>query len=214
MRSGPSTSNISSSTTTTRPNRSEVSGVEKVRLFVAARIPDDRLELLDKEVAPLRDKLTNARWAPVENQHLTLKFLGWAPVDLLDGITTTCAMVAGGRGGGQLRFTELGAFPSKTRIRVLWVGVDDPAGVLAGLAADLDRAFEPLGFASEGRAYTPHLTLARFKLPIPLKSGFPTIDTSAIEPFTLDELTLFRSHLSPRGARYEPIGAFPLGSGP
>ena len=190
-----------------------MSDVEKVRLFVAARIPDDRLGLLDEEVAPLRDKLTNARWAPVENQHLTLKFLGSASVDLLDGITTTCAMVAGGRRGGRLAFTELGAFPSKTRIRVLWVGVDDPAGVLAGLAADLDRAFEPLGFASEGRTYTPHLTLARFKLPVPLKSGFPSIDTSAIAPFTLDEITLFRSHLSPKGARYEVMATFPLGSG-
>jgi 2'-5' RNA ligase len=190
-----------------------VSDVEKVRLFVAARIPDDRLTLLDKEVAPLREKLTNARWASVENQHLTLKFLGWAPVDLFEGITTTCAMVAGGRRGAELRFTELGAFPSKTRIRVLWVGIDDAAGVLAGLAADLDRAFEALGFATEGRSYTPHLTLARFKLPIPLKSGFPSIDTSGIAPFVLDEITLFRSHLSPKGASYEVMATFPLGSG-
>ena len=186
---------------------------ERVRLFVAARIPDDRLELLDAALEPLRAKLTNARWVPVENQHLTLKFLGWAPVDRLDGVTATCAMVAGGRAGGRLALTDLGVFPSKTRIRVLWVGIDDPSGVLASLAEDLDRAFEPLGFPSEGRAYTPHLTVARFRLPVPMKSGFPTIDTTAIEAFALDELTLFRSHLSPKGARYEAIGVFPLRSG-
>ena len=187
--------------------------VERIRLFVAARIPDDRLELLDAELAPLRTKLTNARWVSVENQHLTLKFLGWASVDLLDGVTATCAMVAGGRPGGRLALTDLGAFPSKTRIRVLWVGIDDPSGVLRALAADLDRAFEPLGFPSEARAYAPHLTVARFKLPVPMKSGFPTIDTAAIDAFELDELTLFRSHLSPKGARYEAIGVFPLRSG-
>lgn len=185
---------------------------ERVRLFVAARIPDDRLALLDAEVAPLRAKLTNARWTPVENQHLTLKFLGSTPVDLLDGVHATCAMVAAGRSGGKLAMTELGAFPSKRRIRVLWVGVDDPGNSLGAVVADLERAFEPLGFPSEGRAYTPHLTLARFKLPVPLKSGFPSIDTSAIAPFDLGEITLFRSHLSPKGAHYEVMGVFPLGS--
>ena len=189
-----------------------MNAAERVRLFVAARIPDDRLELLDAELAPLKAKLTNARWVPVENQHLTLKFLGWAPEDLLDGITATCAMVAAGRVGGRLTLGDLGAFPSKTRIRVLWVGIDDPSRVLGALSADLERAFEPLGFPSEGRAYTPHLTVARFKLPVPMKSGFPTIDTAAIDAFGLDELTLFRSHLSPKGARYEAIGEFPLGS--
>ena len=185
---------------------------EKVRLFVAARIPDDRLELLDAALEPLRAKLINARWVPVENQHLTLKFLDWSPVDLLEGVATTCAMVGAGRPGGQLALTDLGAFPSTTRIRVLWVGLDDPAGVLGGLAADLERAFEPLGFPSEGRPYTPHLTVARFKLPVPMKSGFPSL-TVSIAPFELDEITLFRSHLSPKGARYEAIGAFPLRSG-
>lgn len=186
---------------------------EKVRLFVAARIPDDRLELLDAALEPLRAKLTNARWVPVDNQHLTLKFLGWAPVDLLEGVATTCTMVAAGRPGGRLALTDLGAFPSKTRIRVLWVGVDDPSGVLGALAADLERAFEPLGFPSEGRVYTPHLTVARFKLPVPMKSGFPSLTAASIAPFELDEITLFRSHLSPKGARYEAIGVFPLRSG-
>ena len=186
---------------------------EKVRLFVAARIPDDRLELLDAALEPLRAKLINARWVPVDNQHLTLKFLGWAPADLLDGVTQTCAMVTGGRPGGRLALTDLGAFPSKTRIRVLWVGIDDPSRVLGSLADDLDRAFEPLGFPSEGRAYTPHLTVARFRLPVPMKSGFPTIDTAAIDAFALNELTLFRSHLSPKGARYERLEEFDLGPG-
>ena len=184
-----------------------------MRLFVAARIPDDRLDLLDAALEPLRAKLTNARWVPVDNQHLTLKFLGWSPVDLLDGVSATCTMVAAGRPGGRLALTDLGAFPSKTRIRVLWVGIDDPSGVLGALAADLERAFEPLGFPSEGRAYTPHLTVARFKLPVPLKSGFPSLLGPSIASFELDEITLFRSHLSPKGARYEAIGVFPLRSG-
>jgi 2'-5' RNA ligase len=187
---------------------------DRVRLFVAARIPDDRLETLDERVEPLRSKLVNARWTAPENQHLTLKFLGSTPADRLDAIHATVGMVANGYEPARLALTGLGAFPSRNRIRVLWVGVDDPAGLLTRAAADLDRAFEPLGFPTEGRVYSPHLTLARFKLPVPLKSGFPEIDTSDIAPFEIESLVLFQSHLSPKGARYEALASFLLGSSP
>lgn len=183
---------------------------ERIRLFVAARIPEDRLEQLEELTELLRSKLTNARWTTPATQHLTLKFLGSTPVDRLDAVMQTTAMVAQGHAAAGLRFTELDAFPTRTRIRVLWLGVEDGAERLAAIASDLDRAFEPVGFPSEGRAYTPHLTLARFKLPVPLKSGFPSVDTSGIEGFSVDELTLFRSHLSPKGARYEVLKKFPL----
>jgi RNA 2',3'-cyclic 3'-phosphodiesterase len=189
-----------------------VSDPERVRLFVAARIPDSHLAEVATLTTPLRDKLVNARWTPPENQHLTLKFLGATPSDHLDAVKQTCAMVAAGHPPAPLSLTDLGAFPSKTRIRVLWLGLDDPTGLLARVARDLERALEPLGFAAEGRDYTPHLTLARFKLPVPLKSGFPSIDTSDLEPFDVTEITLFRSFLSPKGARYEVEDAFPLGS--
>ena len=185
---------------------------DRIRLFVAARIPEDRLALLDELVRPLRTKLVNARWTSVENQHLTLKFLGSTPEDRLDAVKQTCAMVASGHRPTDLSFTDLGAFPSHKRIRVLWMGIEDAGNNLTRIAADLERAFESLGFPSEGRELTPHLTLARFKLPIPLKSGFPSMDTSRIEGFRFEELTLYRSHLSPKGARYEVVGTFPLGS--
>ena len=183
-----------------------------LRLFVAARVPEDRLAQLDALVESLRAKLTNARWTAPATQHLTLKFLGSVPGDRLDAVIQTTAMVAAGHKRAHLTLTDLGAFPTRTRVRILWVGVDDPAGCLNGIASDLDRAFEPLGFPSEGRAYNPHVTMARFKLPVPLRSGFPSIDTSGIEAFVVDELTLFRSHLSPKGARYEVVEALPLGS--
>lgn len=185
---------------------------DRVRLFAAARAPEDLLTRLDALVAPLRAKLVNARWTTVENQHLTLKFLGSTPEDRLEAVRTTCRMVASGHEPTELSFDGLGAFPSEKRIRVLWMGIHDPGHNLARVAADLDRAFEAIGFPSEGRELTPHVTLARFKLPIPLKSGFPSVDTSSLESFAFDELTLFRSYLSPKGPRYEVVDTFPLGS--
>jgi len=184
---------------------------ERLRLFVAVSIPRAHLERVDRELTPFKDKVTNGRWASVENQHVTLKFLGSSPGDRFDEITRVCEMVAAGHSASSVSLTGIGAFPSRNRVRVLWVGLDDPAQLLERLAGDLDRAFESLGFAAEARAYTPHLTLCRFKIPVPLKSGLPELDLSDLPRFEVAAIQLFRSHLSPKGARYEVMKEFPLG---
>lgn len=96
-------------------------------------------------------------------------------------------------------------------MRVLWVGLDDPQGLLAKLAADLERAFEPLGYPTEERAFRPHLTLARFKNPIRLDQPLPVLEAERFGRFAADELQLFQSHLHPHGARYEALARFRLG---
>ena len=184
--------------------------MERLRLFVAALVPEPHLVAVDERIASFRAKLRNARWIPVANQHLTLKFLGSTPGDRLDAIARVCDMVAASHAPAELALGGLGGFPSRSRIRVLWVGVEDSAQLLGRIAADLDRAFEPLGYAPEDRPYTAHLTLARFKLPVPLREGLPDLDLADLEHFVVDRIVLFRSRLSPKGARYEPLGEFPL----
>ena len=183
---------------------------ERIRLFVAVSIRRSHLDHVDREIAAFKDKVTNARWAVIENQHVTLKFLGPTPTDRLADVSQVCSMVASGRTRASVRLSGIGAFPSRTRVRVLWIGFDDPDGVMTGLAADLNKALEPLGYAAEARAFTPHLTLARFRIPVPLKGGLPEVDVSGLDPFTIEEIHLFRSHLSPKGARYEVLESFPL----
>ena len=80
------------------------------------------------------------------------------------------------------------------------------AGRLERLAADLDEALAR-EFAPEKRAFTPHLTIARFDPPVglePLEVAFES------EPFEIDRIVLFRSHLRRPAPVYEPIGSFPL----
>ena len=63
-------------------------------------------------------------------------------------------------------------------------------------------------FAPEKRAFTPHLTLARFDPPAPLD---PLEVAFESEPFEIDRIVLFRSHLRRPAPVYEPLGIFPLG---
>lgn len=180
---------------------------EPLRLFVAASVPQRELERLREETRGLRERWPNARWTEIENQHLTLKFLGSTPADRVQDVIAACASVAEASEASDLTLAGLGVFPSRSRARVLWAGLDDPAQSLARIAGELDDRLGPLGYPAEKRRFTAHLTLARFREAVRIETlpGLP-----AGRPFPLEAFSLWRSHLSPRGARYEQLRIFAI----
>ena len=172
---------------------------EKLRLFTAVRVPFEQLEWLDRAVGELKG-LSGARWTNVESRHVTLNFLGWVESELLADVVGAVDEAARRHAPARVSLAGLGAFPGERRARVLWAGLDDPAGLLPALAADLGERLRTTGYEPEDRPYTAHLTLARFKTPRPVElPGLP----EAPEAFSVDRVTLFRSRLSAAGARYE-----------
>ena len=183
-----------------------------LRLFVAVSVPLHLLEAVAAATEQLHQTLPGGRWSPPENQHVTLKFLGSTPAENLEEIAAAIGLVAASFDAASLRLAGLGTFPSRRRARVLWVGLDDEAGLLASLAAALDDALTLLGFEPENREFTPHLTLARWRTPVPLREALPELPADTLEEFAVTAVELFRSHLSPRGARYEMLMSWPLAS--
>jgi 2'-5' RNA ligase len=100
-------------------------------------------------------------------------------------------------------------FPRPTGARVLWVGLRDEGGGLGVIARALDGELER-DFPSEKRAFTPHLTVARFEPRVRIDPAELEAATPESTGFRVGELVLFRSHLSPKGARYEPLHRFAL----
>lgn len=178
-------------------------GADKLRLFTAVRIPRPQLEWLDAAIGDLKG-LPGARWTTVDNQHVTLNFLGWVASSLLERVAAAVDEVAALHAAAEVSLDGLGAFPRLRRARVLWAGLADPAGLLPALADDLGQRLRAIGYEPEDRAYTPHLTLARFKVPRPLEGMLPDLP-GAPDAFSVDRITLFRSRLSPAGARYEVV---------
>ncbi|MGH2730467.1 MAG: RNA 2',3'-cyclic phosphodiesterase [Actinomycetota bacterium] len=185
-----------------------MSEVERLRLFVAARVPAEHLEEVEDALGGFKQGLQGARWVDLPNQHVTLKFLGSTFSDRLKAVAEVCKLVAGTHVASQASLTDLGAFPSLKRARVLWVGLNDPGELLRGLADDLADSFEPLGYAAEKRPYTPHLTLARFTSPARIEGLLPVLPR--LNPFPIDRIELMRSRLARGGARYEVLQSFPL----
>lgn len=190
----------------------ELSPSDKLRLFIAIDLPHPILERVATAARGLRERWPQARWTPIENQHVTLKFLGWVPAGSRNAVEAVCADVAAEHDPASVRLAGFGSFPSPRRVRVLWVGIQDPAGLLASLAATLDRRLETLGFVAEERGFTPHLTLARLKVPQRLDEPLPGL--GPLDPFEVTGVALYRSHLSPRGPRYEALRRFELSGAP
>jgi RNA 2',3'-cyclic 3'-phosphodiesterase len=184
---------------------------KRLRLFVAAEVPAAHLEAIEDATLGLRDDLPAARWTSTADRHVTCKFLGPTEPDLVGEVEDAVRVSAGAVTAAQLGLTDLGAFPSPARARVLWIGLSDPAGALARLAGRLDDALAPLGFPVEARPFTAHLTLARFKVPTRM-DPLPALELTALSPFELDRIGLWRSHTSPKGATYERLAEFPLDS--
>ncbi len=179
-----------------------------MRLFVAADVPHDLREMIESSVvAPLRERLSAARFTHPEGRHLTLKFLGNVGDERLDEIRHALAIATGGHAPFDASFTEIGGFPNLRRPRVLWIGIGDGSEQLAAIARSLDGALEPAGFVPESRPFLCHLTLARFRDPRTVQVPELTVPGA---PFRVREIVLLRSHLHPKGARYEALDRFGL----
>jgi 2'-5' RNA ligase len=182
-----------------------------LRLFVAVDVPEHVRDRVQEAVGPWRERLPRARWVPKQNQHVTMKFLGPTWPRLVGWVTETVEAVARHSEPFDTRMTGLGTFPSTRRARVLWAGLDDSGGRLASLAADLEGTLAK-EFTPEKRAFTAHLTVARFDPPVPFDGGEIATADVASEPFAVDRLVVYRSHLRRPAPIYEPIGEFAFGS--
>lgn len=178
-----------------------------LRLFIAFDVPEDALDVVERAEAPLRELYPRGRWVPRQNRHVTLRFLGASWPRLVEWVREAIGAAAADAEPIRTRIAGLGAFPNGRRARVLWAGLEDPDGRLVRLAGLLDRALAR-EFAPEKRAFTPHLTLARFQPPVALEE-LDAADAGS-EPFVVDHIALYRSHLRRPAPVYEPLGSFPL----
>jgi 2'-5' RNA ligase len=99
--------------------------------------------------------------AELEQVHLTLHFLGGVEEDLVGGLKLRLAATLVGVKGFEVTVKGVGAFPSLSRARVLWAGIEDQGGRLLSLEQRLGRTLSDAGLQLEDRPFSPHLSLAR-----------------------------------------------------
>ncbi len=175
------------------------------RIFLALRLDDLTRALL----SGLGAQVPGARPVSEDQVHLTLRFIGD-----VDGATFRDIRAGLGELPAPpviLSISGVGHFPPRGRPRILWAGVK-PSAELAGLRNKVNNILRNCGISPEERKYHPHITLARLKNTSPHRVArfLSQNSTLSTPPCTVNQLTLFSSTLSPKGAVHTIEDEYPL----
>jgi len=190
----------------------------KLRLFVAIPIPErvrNEMMAVQRELKPLA--LGDVRWTNVEQLHLTLKFLGNVPASSVEAVKESLAEACAATAPFHLRAEGIGFFPNERQPRVVWVGFEDDKNELTVLQMRVERRLAPFAEKPGAEKYLAHATLGRFQKYRRHKTEqlMPRALTHQHRVFggwQVQEVILFRSELSPDGARHTRVAVFPFGA--
>ncbi len=162
------------------------------------------------------------RWITANAAHLTLQFIGEVPVESAQLLRMAFGGISQGTSQISLAIDGAGAFPNLNKPQIIWLGLTGDVVTLRRLNRSIETFLLGFDFVPEQREFKPHITLgrARDKLQSPetnalieaMRSKEVKAQIKALEaPFTVDHVTLFRSHMSHEGATYEKLATARLG---
>ena len=187
--------------------------LERLRVFIAIDVEDplllSRLERVKEAIVA-----TGVPMKPVETQnlHLTLRFIGEVPrykvEEIIDQVLKPIR-----RERFTITLRGLGAFPSPSRPRVVWVGITEGSEVLESIHGEIERGLRGLGLQPSRERFVPHITLARIKGSRNIQALVRLLAEYSDYEFgsmTVTSIRLKKSTLTRRGPIYETLWEVPL----
>jgi 2'-5' RNA ligase len=183
-----------------------------IRAFIAIDLSEEIEQQLDDVIRNYKKLLVNIpiRWVPAANIHLTMKFLGDVSLSNLDILIEMIQGEVSSHHQFDISVGGSGAFPNLRQPRIIWIGVEAPAELMA-LQNGIEAATAKLGYAREERAFSPHLTLGRISRNTSaegIKIISKVLETTRIGflgATCVEKIHLYRSDLQPTGAVYTQI---------
>jgi 2'-5' RNA ligase len=174
------------------------------RLFVAIRPPEAIRSLLLGAMGGI----SGARWQTEEQIHLTLRFVGEVDRHQAEDVAAALAGIHHPR--FEIAINGIGAFERRGQPETVWAGVT-PHEPLKTLHKKVDQAMARVGVEPDQRAYLPHITLARLKRSSGSVRSLLEASGGLRSPlFPVEQFALFESQLTPDGAVYTAVEAYPL----
>lgn len=188
-----------------------------LRSFIAVNIPFEIQSAVARSIVPLQKILSKplVRWVPLDNVHLTLKFLGDVSPDNLARLADALKGEAQNHEVFSITVGGLGAFPNPRRARVLWIGLEAPVALKA-LMQGVETVSTLLGYSPEDRPFSPHLTIARVGQNVSA-TGIQTIRTAiegtnigTLGTININALHIYKSDLLRGGSVYTNLYTLPM----
>ncbi len=161
--------------------------------------PDGKTRRALDQAAGKAGRQCGGRRTRSETIHMTLVFLGEAPLARLEQLRETAAGIV--LPGFSVPINRMGWWRHN---RIVWAGTDAAPELLSELAGALRKKLTAAGFGFDAKTFVPHVTLLR-KAHCPDRE-FPPL---AVE-WKAEDFVLVRSVLSAEGAAYEIVGRWEL----
>ncbi|HOW34842.1 MAG TPA: RNA 2',3'-cyclic phosphodiesterase [Candidatus Omnitrophota bacterium] len=179
-----------------------------LRLFIAIELDPSVREAIGIIQDHLRKSGADVKWVKPDDIHLTLKFLGDTPTDIVDKIANAMQESVQSVKKFLIEITGLGAFPKISSPRIIWVGIENGRKEVKQIAASLEEKLETLGIKKEEREFSAHITVGRTRSPqniFALSKILKEFKSTAPITQEVSHITLIKSTLTAQGPVYEVL---------
>lgn len=178
-----------------------------MRTFIAVELSKGTISELKRVISELNISGANIKWIKPDTLHLTLKFLGDIPEEMVPVISRKLKQLAEETDPFDLSIKGIGVFPEWRNARVIWVGIEKGAEELSALASRVEEAMASAGFPRDKRKFLPHITVGRMRSAKNMDKLQETARALEVEEIStpIAALTFFRSELTRTGAIHTPI---------
>jgi RNA 2',3'-cyclic 3'-phosphodiesterase len=188
-----------------------------LRTFIAVDIPPSIQTDIQQKTGALCRAIDSSlvRWVSPRNLHLTLKFLGDVSPANVNLLTQMLRAEADSCPAFDIHLNGLGSFPSPKRPRIIYIGIQAPAE-LEALARGIESACARLGYESEARGFSPHLTIGRVRQNVSsseqqkIRMALEETKIDSLGTARVDSVHLYKSDLKPSGPVYTRLYSAPL----
>ncbi|MBK8254011.1 MAG: RNA 2',3'-cyclic phosphodiesterase [Polyangiaceae bacterium] len=187
-----------------------------MRLFVAVVPPADVLVQIGQLIEKLRPLAPRSKWISANGAHVTLAFLGERNLEFVSQLCAAVAKTAEQHSPFHVRFNRLGAFGRGRRARVLWLGTEQGRDAFTALYHGLNQHLAELGYTPDKPSFEPHITLSRARDPKgdrDLTSASESTQCGDLGEWTVSELVIYESVLTPKGPLYTAVDSAALSGG-
>ena len=182
-----------------------------MRTFIALDFTQDVKAKMGSIQRNLKQSSTKGSWTYIDNFHITLKFLGTTNPQNLDDIKTVLGDIAKKNSPLKVSIDNLGFFPGKDSIRVVWIGLKGDVDKLMTINSNVENKMVALGLKKEGRQYRPHITLGRnVVFDNTLYNVKDSFEKEKPYDFTIGSISLMNSENLDNKRIYTPIATFKL----
>ena len=191
--------------------------MEKIRTFIAVDFSAELINQIGQIIHYFKTQVPEGalKWVESKNIHLTLKFLGDISTERVPLIENILKNELQHFSSFDIGVEGLGMYPNKKRPRVIWLGIVGGQSLIE-MHQRLDRALLEVQVPQEGRAFSPHLTIARVRRrtdPDTAKSIGTILSQFKVDSLSIlriNEVHFYQSDLTRHGPIYTRLISVPL----